>query len=626
MLLSCFLSLKFMNRKRFLPVFRHAALFLGLISLTSPGLFAQSELPLNDLSAFKNPPKSWRIAGDVSADLNTNNTITTSPGTGVLVNISTDKEHGADIFSNLEHGDVDIELDYLIAKGSNSGIYLQGLYEIQLLDSWGVKSPRSGDNAGIYERWDESKPEGQKGYGGIAPRQNASKAPGLWQHMKISFQAPRFATNGTKIENARILLLELNGVILHENVELLGPTRGSMSAEEKPKGPLRIQGDHGSVAFRNIRITAFDKPKPEITNLNYSVYKGRYQQATNFAQLPPEARGTLPVISANAISGVPTEFFINYTGNIKVTEPGRYNFNILAAGGRGVLKVNGKEVTPTEGGRGGGRVTLDLPAGETPFELLYIKTQDWSNRGISIGLSGPGIREYFLGDAPAGFAQNNADPILVEAPVNTLLRSFVDIPGGTRVTHAINVGSADQVHYTYDLDKGSIVQVWRGGFLDATPMWYSRGDGSSRPRGMVQRFGAPVFTISRLAAADAPWTTDTTGSGFISKGYRVDKSDVPVFRYMIHGASVEDAITPLPNSQGLQRTISLQNASGNFYARLAEGNNITALPNGVYVVDDKAYYLQINDAGNGRAAIRDANGRKQLIVPVQNKITYSILF
>jgi hypothetical protein len=618
-----------MNKKPFLTVVRHPALLLAAVltcAVSTERLFAQTEITLNDLADFKNPPKSWRIAGDVSSDLNTNNSLTPSPGTGVLVNISTDKEHGADIFTNLEHGDIDIELDYLIAKGSNSGIYLQGLYEIQLLDSWGVKNPRSGDNAGIYERWDESKPDGQKGYGGIAPRQNASKAPGLWQHMKISFQAPRFASNGTKIENARILLLELNGVVLHENVELLGPTRGAMSTEEKPKGPLRIQGDHGSVAFRNVKITAFDKPKPEFTNLNYSVYKGRYQQTTNFAQLPPEARGTLPVISANSISGVPAEFFINYTGNIKVAEPGRYNLNVLAAGGRGILKVNGKTVTPTEGGRGGSRVSIDLPAGETPFELLYVKTQDWSNRGVSIGLSGPGIREYFIGDAPGAFTQNNADPILVEAPVNTLLRSFVDLPGGTRVTHAINVGSADQVHYTYDLDKGSIVQVWRGAFLDATPMWYSRGDGSSRPRGVVQRFGNPAFTISKLASADAPWTTDTTGSGFTPKGYRVDKSDLPVFKYLIHGATVEDAIRVLENGQGLQRTITLQNASGNFYARLAEGNSITALSNNTYLVDDKAYYLQINNAGGGRAAIRDANGKKQLVIPVESHLTYSILF
>jgi hypothetical protein len=270
-------------------------------------------------------------------------------------------------------------------------------------------------------------------------------------------------------------------------------------------------------------------------------------------------------------------------------------------------------------------VTLDLPAGETPFELLYNKTQDWGNRSIAIGLSGPGIREYFLGDPTTGFNQNNADPILLDAPVNTILRSFMDIPGGTRITHAVNVGSRDDVHYTYDLDRGSIVQVWRGGFLDATPMWYSRGDGSSRPRGMVQRFGKPSFTVCRLASPDAPWIEDTAGMNFFSKGYRVDKSDVPVFRYMISDATVEDAIKVMENGQGIQRNLTVQNGSG-FYAKLAEGNSITALPDGIYVIDDKAYYLQINNAGDGKAAIRDSNGRKQLVIPVQNQLSYSILF
>jgi hypothetical protein len=90
----------------------------------------------------------------------------------------------------------------MMAKGSNSGIYLQGRYEVQLLDSWNVVNVKAGDNGGIYERWNDDKPEGQKGYEGHAPRQNASRAPGLWQHIKISFQAPRFNATGQKTENA----------------------------------------------------------------------------------------------------------------------------------------------------------------------------------------------------------------------------------------------------------------------------------------------------------------------------------------------------------------------------------------------------------------------------------------
>src|SRR5687768_2441991 len=112
---------------------------------------AQSEVPLTDLSYFKNPGKSWLIAGDVSADLNKNNTLTTSQGTGILVNLPGTQAPGADLFASSEHGDADVELDFMMAKGSNSGIYLQGRYEVQLLDSWTAKTPGSGDLGGIYE-------------------------------------------------------------------------------------------------------------------------------------------------------------------------------------------------------------------------------------------------------------------------------------------------------------------------------------------------------------------------------------------------------------------------------------------------------------------------------------------
>ena len=59
----------------------------------------------------------------------------------------------------------------------------------------------------------------------------------------------------------------------------------------------------------------------------------------------------------------------------------------------------------------------------------------------------------------------------MEAGNTTILRSFVDLPGNVRLTHSVNVGSPEGLHYTYDMDNGMLAQVWRGGFLDATPMW-----------------------------------------------------------------------------------------------------------------------------------------------------------
>jgi hypothetical protein len=123
----------------------------------------------------------------------------------VLFNDFADKnlyKEDANIFSALEHGDMVLSLDFLVPKGSNSGIYLQGRYEVQLFDSWGKEIPLSSDCGAIYERWDESRPEGKKGYEGHPPLANASLAPNLWQHLDITFQAPRFDASGKKIQPA----------------------------------------------------------------------------------------------------------------------------------------------------------------------------------------------------------------------------------------------------------------------------------------------------------------------------------------------------------------------------------------------------------------------------------------
>lgn len=577
-------------------------------------------VPLNDLSFFKAPSKSWMIAGDVSGDLSKANALTGSQGTGVLVNLPV-KNNGADLYTNAEYGDVDLELEYMMAKGSNSGIYLQGRYEVQLMDSWGVQNPKAGDNGGIYQRWDESRGKGMEGYEGHAPRQNATKAPGLWQRLKISFQAPRFDAAGKKIENAKMLRIELNGVAIHENVELTGPTRGAMENNERAQGPLRIQGDHGAIAFRNIKITPFGKQRPDLQNISYKLYKGNYTDTTNIGKLPPEAKGPLGGLTVSAINNIPEQFFISYSGTMVIKEPGDYSFNLYVPGGRGILKINDQEISAQ--GRGS-RGRINLQAGSFPFELLYTKYQDWTNRSIAMSISGPGIREYIIGDAIIG--GGNADPIMVEAPVNTMLRSFVDIPGGKRIVHAISVGSPQQVHYTYDLDKGWLLQAWRGAFLDATPMWYSRGDGSSRPRGAVQFFGNPMLTLGLLASADAVWKADTAGSNYTTKGYRLDKADFPTFLYTVYGSNVEDAIKPLENGQGLKRELTVHNASNNLYARLGAGSTIEVVGNGLYTVDGRAYYVQIDDAGGAKPIVRNSNGGKELIIPVQNKLSYSILF
>jgi hypothetical protein len=148
---------------------------------------------------------------------------------------------GIDIYTEEKFGDCTIDLELMVPKSSNSGIYVMGEYEVQVLDSWGREKVGAGDLGGLY--------------GASAPRVNAAKKPGEWQRFVIDFQAPRFE-DGKKISNAKFLKVVLNGQTIHENVEMVkGPTPSGVTGKEAPTGPIMFQGDHGPVAYRNIKIT-----------------------------------------------------------------------------------------------------------------------------------------------------------------------------------------------------------------------------------------------------------------------------------------------------------------------------------------------------------------------------------
>lgn len=606
-----------MNKQILYRVLRVA----GVITCFATTTQAQTKLPLTDLSAFAAPPKNWEIVGAAQADLEKVNDFATAKGTGILLNRVDEKNPGRDLYFNLQHGDLDLEMDYAMAKGSNSGIYLQGRYEIQLLDSWGATNPKAGDNGGIYERWDDSKPNGQQGYEGHAPRQNASRAPGLWQHIRISFQAPKFDDKGIKTSNAKVLGIWLNGVMIHEDVELSGPTRGAFDTKESALGPLRLQGDHGAVAFKNIVYSSFDKPHPTVSNLSYVVYKGAYATEPDYKTLKAEAQGVPVILTSNEVK-LPNDFLLKYKGTLHVDNAGEYMFRLSVPGGTGAMRINGAQAVPVITNRGSG--SIQLQKGDHPFELFYAKTVDWAKPALGLTVSGPGVREYLLTDA--NVSSNDAvDPILINAPDNTILRSFTDLQGGIRVTHGANVGSPEQLHYTYDMDKGMMVQLWRGSFLDATPMWHERGDGSSRAAGSAVQFGKPMPGIARLADANAAWPADTNASAYRPKGYVLDADGRPSFKYLTYGTQVIDASTVLPNGQGLHREVSLQSTVAGLYNRIASGTSIRELKGGLYSVDDK-FYIKLEDTAGEKPVLRTSGGMQELIIPLKSKITYSIIF
>ena len=197
------------------------------------------------LAGWRVPVGDWKLVKSAVKSSDNPKAFTLIEGKGVLIN--GDMGRANNLFSKHEHGDVMAVIEHMVPQGSNSGIYFQGRYEIQILDSYGKKKITFGDNGGIYERWADGK-----GFEGTAPIINVSKAPGEWQKFIVTFRAPRFDKNGKKVENAKFVKVIHNGQLIHHNVEVTGPTRSAGFNDEKPTGPLMLQGDHGPVAFRKI--------------------------------------------------------------------------------------------------------------------------------------------------------------------------------------------------------------------------------------------------------------------------------------------------------------------------------------------------------------------------------------
>lgn len=237
------------------------SIFLAATVLLALGFVAVSGLPgeepswtdLTNLTVWNGPTGGWVEAGEVSVDPENPGKLTSKDGKGILVNGPKGRER--DLLTKEAHGDIELSLEFYIPKGSNSGVKFHALYEIQICDSFGKKEVTGSDCGGIYPRA-ELLPRYRYLDQGIAPRVNACTKPGTRQKLEAVFLAPRFV-EGKKTTSARIVKATLNGQLIHDNVELKTPTGHNWTKKEMAKGPLMLQGDHGPVAFCNVRIRPY---------------------------------------------------------------------------------------------------------------------------------------------------------------------------------------------------------------------------------------------------------------------------------------------------------------------------------------------------------------------------------
>ncbi|MCS1411702.1 MAG: hypothetical protein M2R45_04904 [Verrucomicrobia subdivision 3 bacterium] len=149
----------------------------------------------------------------------------------MLVNTIEDGEHGVDLVSEENFWNFTVRYEYQVPKGSNSGFYLRGRHEIQILEDAASRKLVPEGNGAIYSL----KPVDVF----------VSRKAGEWQEAEVTIRENR-------------VTVFLNGVKVHDAVEVDEPTGGELDGDVDQPGPILLQGDHGAVAFRNLRIKALD--------------------------------------------------------------------------------------------------------------------------------------------------------------------------------------------------------------------------------------------------------------------------------------------------------------------------------------------------------------------------------
>ena len=590
-------------------------------------------LPLTTLDAFQPVAENWSLAGGVQSNRRVEHDLHGLEGTGILVNNPTieNEEH---LFTTWTHGDLELELDFLMPKGSNSGIYLMGRYEVQLFDSWGTENPRYSDVGGIYRQRDERQPEGQKEYGGSDPRMNAAKAPGLWQRLKILFRAPEFSSTGRKIANALFEEVWLNGALVQENVEVSGPTISARFNDEQAEGPLMIQGDHGPVAFRNITYKKYDKKETTLTDLTYEYYPGEFNEFPDFASLEAAEISSADSLAGNIVSR-DDRYALRYTGTLNAPNSGTYLFKLQTAG---MVRMSVGDQVVIDQNRPYRMhelvtKTLELESGQHTFSLEYVNHPNNWYRGLALFTEGPRLRFQKLhasSSIPSGGRE--LPDLFVEASDRVkVLRSFA-MHRDTKRTHVVNVGAPNGIAFNYDMGQAALLHAWEGPFLNVNQMWIDRGEPQiATPSGSPVSFdGKPL--VAMLTSSMEAWPDSVSWDELKVEGYTLPDGGWPVFKYTFHGIRVEDRFEGYIEDRRLIRTITLKASAPHedVWLKLASGKEISRTGD-EYVVDDRSYYLNLIDTGGREPQIVRSGKEYDLRLPVltdgtEAEYTYEIVW
>jgi hypothetical protein len=179
------------------------------------------------------------------------------------------------------------------------------------------------------------------------------------------------------------------------------------------------------------------------------------------------------------------------------------------------------------------------------------------------------------------------------------------------------------MNYVFDNAIGTLSCIWRGPFVDATPMWLDRGDGSFRPLGEpIYLDNTPQLDILSNPTDKLP---NTYNDGeFKSRGYKIDQNTKsPIFHYLVKGMEIEDKTYADAISLSLRRSIKLKNPTAGATFRLVKAREIAKINDTTYLVDG-AFYLETTD----KVSLLSVDGNQELRADIGTlgSVSYSLIW
>jgi hypothetical protein len=432
------------------------------------------------------------------------------------------------------------------------------------------------------------------------PEVNAARATGLWQTVEISVDKAKNLPGFVLVN-----FIKVNNLIVLQHVIL--------PVQDLSNNHLMFEVSKGMFAIKNLKILE----QTDIRPITLTGLKGEVWEEFNWDKVSTEgfssmAKADLVGLNYDIGQGISKKNFIaKYDGTLNVDKAGVYNFTFDISG-KFMVMIDEKpifEFTNDFYNRNIFTKKLELSKGKHSFHLEFLKA--WMKPALGMSVSGNGAKPYALNELTSLPEIKNYGNIKFDPSLKTeVIRGFY-MHNGVKNTTALATGFTSKYNYAIDIEKGSLMTVWKGNFTDMSEMWHERGE--------PQTFKANGMFVN-LSGKDILLDQKNEPLVINYESQQMDRDNSPTFTYTTPDkASFTQQI--LPSGEGFAIKLSFENSSKAKLV-LARGAEILKVENGVYKIGD--YYIQIN--AKAKAEVIQIKNEFVLTVPAQGIVSYNLIW